>query len=266
MTSAAENLPPEGRRIGRAARRTAREREFAPRLKTLRYGVKPVEVVSADELERIHQASLAILKDVGIDFRDDVALAQWRAAGAEVRGQRVHLDADIVEFLIGLAPSHFTMVGRGAETAVEIGPDTLTFCPMQGAPNVRDLDGTRRATILADLHRINKLIHMSPGFQVGTGFACEPTDIAVPWRHLHIMQSNFTHLDLPTNGLTTGEARARDCIEMARIAYGHDVVEDNAVLWGMALDGTASLPRPGPLDDRATLRHESPKRPCSAKS
>lgn len=29
------------------------------------------------------------------DFRDEVALAQWKAAGADVRGQRVHLDAVI---------------------------------------------------------------------------------------------------------------------------------------------------------------------------
>jgi len=227
-------------RRGREALRASRQSETTPRLKTVRYGLKPVELVSEDQLDKVHRASLSILKEVGIDFRDEVALHQWKEAGADVRGQRVHLDPGLVEHLLSLAPSRFSMVGRGADTSVEIAPDTLTFCPMQGAPNVRDLDGVRRASTIADLHTINKLIHMSPGFQVGTGFACEPTDIAVPWRHLHITHSNLTLLDLPTNGQTTGEARASDCIEMARIAHGADFMTENAVLWGM-ISGNSPL-------------------------
>ena len=49
------------RRRGRTARAAARAAEVTPRLSTIRYGIKPVELVSADELERIHQASLWIL-------------------------------------------------------------------------------------------------------------------------------------------------------------------------------------------------------------
>lgn len=230
----------EPRRAGRASRRAAREAEVVPRLSTIRYGVKPVEVVSAEGLERIHQASLAILREVGIEFRDEVALAQWKAAGADVRGQRVRLDGALVERLVATAPERFEMTGRGADTRVEIGTDTLTFCAMQGAPNIRDLDGTRRASTIADLRRINRLIQMSPGFQIGTGFACEPTDIAVPWRHLHIMHTNLVDLDLATNGLTTGKARAEDCIAMARIVYGKEFMDENAVLWGM-ISGNSPL-------------------------
>lgn len=110
---------------------------------------------------------------------------------------------------------------------------------MQGAPNIRDLDGTRRASTIHDLQRINRIIQMSPGFQIGTGFACEPTDIAVPWRHLHIMHTNLVDLDLATNGLTTGTARAEDCIAMARIVHG-DAMDRIAVLWGM-ISGNSPL-------------------------
>lgn len=66
-----ENRPA---RRGRAARKSHREGEITPRLSTIRYGLKPTEFVSADELERIHQPSLWILKEVGIDFRDEIAL------------------------------------------------------------------------------------------------------------------------------------------------------------------------------------------------
>ncbi|TGT57772.1 trimethylamine methyltransferase [Mesorhizobium sp. M00.F.Ca.ET.170.01.1.1] len=226
-----ENLIIEKRR-GRASRKAARENAVAPRLSTIRYGLRPVELVSADQLEHIHQASLTVLREVGIDFRDELALAQWKEAGADVRGQRVHIDGELIESLLAKAPSRFEMTGRGDNTRFEIGVDTLTFCPMQGAPNIRDLDGTRRFSTIADLRKINKLIQMSPGFHMGTGFACEPTDIPVPWRHLHISHSNFVEIDLATNGLTTGQGRAEDCMAMARIVYGQDFMDENAVLWG----------------------------------
>lgn len=227
-------------RRGRAARKTDRETEITPRLSTIRYGLKPTEMVSADELERINQASLWILKEVGIDFRDEVALQQWKDAGADVRGERVHLDGDLVESLLAKAPERFEMTGRGENTRFEIGVDTVSFCPMQGAPNIRDLDGTRRFSTLADLQRLNKIIQMSPGFHMATGFACEPTDIAVPWRHLHINRTNLVDTDLATFGLTTGQERAEDSIAMAHIIYGEDFLRDNAVLMGQ-ISGNSPL-------------------------
>lgn len=227
-------------RRGRSSRKAAREAEVTPRLSTIRYGIKPVELVSADELERVHQASLLILKEVGIDFRDEIALAQWKEAGANVRGERVHLDGDLIESLLAKAPSRFEMVGRGEDTRFEIGIDTVTFCPMQGAPNIRDLDGSRRFSTIDDLRRINKLIQMSPGFHMATGFACEPTDIAVPWRHLHINHSNLVETNLPYFGLTTGQERADDSIAMARIVYGKEFMDNNAVMIGQ-ISGNSPL-------------------------
>ncbi len=220
------------KRRGRDRRKTQRETEVTPRLSTIRYGIKPVELVSADELERIHQASLMILKEIGIDFRDEVALAQWKDAGADVRGERVHLEGDLIDTLLAKAPERFEVTGRGADSRFEVGVDTVSFIPMQGPPNIRDLDGTRRFSTIGDLRRINKLVQMSPGFHMASGFACEPTDIAVPWRHLHIVHSNLVETDLAIFGLATGQERAADCIAMARLVYGADFMNENAVIMG----------------------------------
>ncbi len=220
------------KRLSRQERRAAREAEVTPRLSTTRYGIKPIELVSTDNLERIHQSSLSILKEIGIDFRDETALKQWRDAGADVRGERVHLDGDLVESLLARAPERFEMTGRGANTRFEIGLDTVSFCPMQGAPNIRDLDGTRRLSTIDDLRRINRIIQMSPGFNMATGFACEPNDIAVPWRHLHINHTNLVETDLAFFGLTTGKEHADDSIAMARLVYGREFMEKNAVMMG----------------------------------
>ncbi|MCP3939775.1 MAG: trimethylamine methyltransferase family protein [Actinomycetia bacterium] len=220
------------RRRGRGARKLARETAATPRLPTIRYGIKPVEVVSADQLETIHQASLKILREVGIDFRDEVAIEQWSAAGAEVRGERVHLDGEMIEDLVARAPERFELTGRGPNSRFEIGLDTVAFCPTHGPPNIRDLEGVRRFSTIDDLRTVNKIVQMSPGFHMASGFAAEPMDIAVPWRHLHINHSSLVETDLATFGMTTGEERTRDSIAMAEIVYGSDFLRDNVVMLG----------------------------------
>ncbi len=224
--------PRPTRRRGRSSRKQAREQASTPRLKTIRYGIKPMEVVSADQLETIHQASLRILREVGIDFRDGPALDAWRQAGADVQSERVYPDGELIESLMATVPERFDIVGRNPQTRVEIGIDTVTFCPMHGAPNIRDLDGTRRFSTIVDLRRINQIVQMSPGFHMASGFACEPMDIAVPWRHLHINHSNLVETDLPIFAMVNGEERALDSVAMGHIVYGEEFMDNNVVMMG----------------------------------
>ena len=99
----------------------------------------PVEPLDAEGVSRIHKTAMRILRDIGIEFRDEPALDQWRAAGADVQGARVRLDEAMVIDLVAKAPMRFTRHGRNPDIVVEIGPDTMTFGTMQGAPCVRDL-------------------------------------------------------------------------------------------------------------------------------
>ena len=218
------------RRGGRNVVAAARIAERIPRLPVIRYGIKPVTAVTEEQLDRIHQASMTILREIGIEFRDETALRQWREAGADVQGSRVRLEEAMVMELIARAPGRFRMRGRDPAHQVEIGPDTMTFGTMQGAPNMRDLSGRRRASTMEDLRNINRLTQMLPGFHIAGGFTCEPTDVAVPWRHLEIMRSSLMDTDLPFFGLATGQARADDCIAMARIVHGAEVMAEHAVI------------------------------------
>lgn len=210
----------------------AREAERRPRVSTIRYGIRPVEAVSEEQLERIHRASLAILRDVGIEFRDDTALRQWRDFGADVREQRVRLEPDMVETLLARAPSSFDMTSRDPSQRFEVSPDTMTFGAMQGAPNIRDVNGERRSSTIEDLRNMNRLTQMLPGFHIAGGFTCEPTDVAVPWRHLHINHSSLVETNMPFFGLTTGKERADDSIAMGRIVHGKEFMDRNAVMMG----------------------------------
>ena len=94
---------PEGRtrKGGRAALRRARSKRNFDMLPALKRQVPLVEPMNEEQIEKIDDASMAILEDVGVVFRDDQAIADWKSVGADVRdGDRVHLDRSLVRELI----------------------------------------------------------------------------------------------------------------------------------------------------------------------
>ena len=90
-----------------------------------------------------------------------------------------------------------------------IGGKNSIFVPMYGAPYVRDLDNNRRYGSLADLNNFHKLAYMSPALHSSSSIICEPMEIAVPKRHLHIIHSALKHSDKPFMGIVTVEGARR---------------------------------------------------------
>ena len=100
---------------------------------------------------------------------------------------------------------------------------------MYGAPYVRDLDNNRRYGSLEDLNNFHKLAYMSPALHSSSSICCEPMEIPVPKRHLHIIHSALKHSDKPFMGIVTSKERAEDVMKMAGIVFGEDYVKDNTV-------------------------------------
>ena len=55
---------------------------------------------------------MRFLEEVGIDFRDDEAIAYWKAARADVDGYRVRIDRALLMELVAKAPERFTFTAR----------------------------------------------------------------------------------------------------------------------------------------------------------
>ena len=170
--------------------------------------------------EAIHQASMRILEEIGVDFRGDAeALALWRKAGAEVAGERVRIPRDLAMAQLALAPARFTQHARNPTRSVEIGGSNLVLAPVYGPPYVRALDGARRRGTLEDLENFIKLAYRLPALNHSGGIVCEPQDVPVPKRHLEIFRAHVRHSDMPFMGAVNAPDRAMDCVDMARIVF-----------------------------------------------
>ncbi|MEO1018614.1 MAG: trimethylamine methyltransferase family protein [Pseudomonadota bacterium] len=219
------------RRAGRAARREARGRASGkPPLPVLTRSIPVFEVLNAEGLELIHHASLDILESIGIEFRDDEAAALWREAGAEVKDHRVRVPRDLLMDLVAKAPAKFTVHARNPERSVEIGGDNTVFAPNYGSPFVRMSDAERRYGTLEDLQSFHRLAHASPVLHNVGSVICEPVDVPVPKRHLHITYSAICNSDKTFMGPVTAPSRAEDALQMLAILFGGGSVDDRCAM------------------------------------
>ena len=112
----------------------------------IRNSYPPLQVISADEVESIHQASLTILEEIGMDFLLPDARELLKRAGADVKpdSERVRFDRQLVEQSIIQAPASFTVYARNPEHNLLIGDNVINYSPVASAPNCSDLARGRR--------------------------------------------------------------------------------------------------------------------------
>jgi trimethylamine--corrinoid protein Co-methyltransferase len=159
-------------------------------------------------------------------------LALWRAAGADVQGERVHIPRGLARKLTATAPKTFTQHARNPERNVEIGGRNLVLAPVYGPPFVHDAKGGRRYATIEDFRNFVKLGYMSKWLHHSGGTVCEPTDVPVNKRHLDMVYAHIRYSDKPFMGSVTAEERAEDSIAMARIVFGADFVDRHCVILG----------------------------------
>jgi trimethylamine--corrinoid protein Co-methyltransferase len=193
-----------------------------------------VDLLDDEQVQRIHDASMDIIEEVGIEFRCDDAIGMWRAAGADVDGVTVRIDREHLMSLLGTAPSSYTMVARDPAHTVTVGDGRTIFTPSYGAPYVLDLNGVRRPATLQDFRDFTKLNHLSPALHMSGGVVCEPMDVPVPKRHLYMTESLLKYSSKPFMGAVTSMDRAEDSLHMAGIVFGQDFVRETTVMTCLA--------------------------------
>ena len=224
--------PRRARGGGRAARQALRSAPNHKMLPGLVNKLPRCEVMDEEQVRRLDDASMAILEEVGVVFRDEIALEDWRNAGAKVVGETVYLDREMVRELIATIPSDFTYHARNPANNLPFGGRKSMFIPMTGAPFLRDLDDVRRNPTLDDLAMFHKLAHMSPALHSSAHHIVEPYDHPISQRHLRITYSSMKYSDKTFMGMTTSPKNAEDVLDMCDILFGAGFLEDHAVVTG----------------------------------
>ena len=184
---------------------------------------KPLELISADEVERIHNASLRVLSEIGMNFLLPEAVEILRTAGATSDdGVRVRFPPEMVTESVALAPSTFTLHARDPANSVIFGDDWVVFGMVGSPPNVSDLDRGRVTGNYVDYCNMLRLQQVLDAADTCTGHSVEPIDLEVRTRHLDAVSAMYTLSTKPGFCYSLGRPRVSDAIEIARIARGID--------------------------------------------
>ncbi len=208
-------------------RRPRRERRVADAIKQLPWQrlvnrFKPMEILSADELEAIHRASLRILEELGLEVWSEQALAIFRRAGASVdaSNSRVRLDRGLIEAAIKTVPREFTLYPRNRERRVTFGGQPLVFGSVGGPPHCSDLDGGRRPGTQKDFRNLVRLIQSLNVVHIVSGSPVAPIDLNAETRHLDMYYDFLTLTDRVWHATAIGSERIEDAINLLSIARG----------------------------------------------
>jgi trimethylamine---corrinoid protein Co-methyltransferase len=179
-----------------------------------------VDLVSEDQIDTIHQTSLQILSEIGMDFLNPEARHLLAEAGARVDpdSERVRFDPDFIEEKIVTAPSEFVIHARNPERNLHMGGDSVTFTAVSSPPNVSDEAGGRRVGNREDLQKLLRLGQTLNTVHMWGGYPVEPVDIHASVRHLDALFDMLTLSDRVIHAYSLGAQRNLDALEMIKIA------------------------------------------------
>jgi len=193
-----------------------------------------MQILTEADKDRIHAASLEILKDMGINFLDPEAIDIFKHHGFKVDGATVHLEEKQMQQALSTAPAEFELSARNSKRNVIVGGDHLVLAPGYGASLMIDPDGSQRSGVMADYDNFCRLVQTSKVVDMSTCLMIDPSDRPPGKSHLDMLKSNLTLCDKPFIGSSTSREAALDAMEMAGIAWGgKDQIQDKPVMVGM---------------------------------
>lgn len=235
------------RRAARRQRQTVSPFAQIP-FKQLQNHLAPLEVVTARQVEQLHDASMQILEETGIMFMDAEALDLWEQAGAKVdhKQQHVWIERGLLLELVAKAPAQFHWRARNPDRDRIIGGNYINFVPHGGVIFAQDLDNGRRPGTLEDYHNFLKIAQLSPLMHFTGDQLVVPHDIQVSHRHLQRSLAAFTLSDKCYMEAPHGRIIGGDAVAMANIVFGTDVSK----LPDPVLGGIVNSSSPLRYDDR----------------
>jgi trimethylamine--corrinoid protein Co-methyltransferase len=206
-----------------------------------------LRVLTEDHIMDVHNSSLRLLQEVGIEIEYQPAIDILRNAGQKVEGNRVFFDPDFVEKKVSEAPEEFTVYARDPEFNVQIGGSNLVYAPGYGAPFIIE-NGKRRATNWDDYMKFLKLAHVAKDINISGGMLVEPNDLDDRVRYLDVLYAHLRYSTKCPMGSSYGTDGAKDTIELlAAVFGGRDVLKEKPAV--ITLINTIS---PLKLDERQT--------------
>ena len=195
----------------------------------------PMQPLSADQVEAIHEASLQVLENLGMEVMGEEALHTFAAGGADVAHARgaagdgasglVRLDRGLVAEALAATSGAVTLQPRNPARSIRLGGNRLNFGFVSGAPNVHDAVRGRRGGNMDDFRTLMKLAQYFNCIHLLGNQVAPPVELPPNSRHLDTYHAALTLTDKVISAVPIGAGRVRDLVEMVAISRGETLAE-----------------------------------------
>ena len=184
----------------------------------------PASVLTEAQIDLVHEYSMRVLEEIGLEFMLPEAWDILEQSGAIVDRDTglTKMPRSLVESSIAKAPSKFQLVSANPVNSFTIGGDNIRYGSVASAPNVLDTERGRRPGDFESFRDLLKISHQLDTCTFMSGYPVEPVDVAVNVRHLECYREMLTLTDKPFRIYAIGETRVTDALEMIGIAHQID--------------------------------------------
>ncbi|MFW6116168.1 MAG: trimethylamine methyltransferase family protein [bacterium] len=178
------------------------------------------EVLNPDEIERIHEAALEVLWQVGVDFLHEEALALFRQAGAALGGTRVQIPLGLIKDVLGTTPASVTLYTRDGRPAVVLEGREVHFGAYPTNLYYYDRDtGDRRPSTRETIAEGARLCDYLPSIEWSAPLGTA-SDVPVPVADRHQFHQAVINQRKPIYASAYSPRGLADIIEMAAVIAG----------------------------------------------
>lgn len=174
-----------------------------------------------DKVKRIHDNTMNILENVGVDLFSDKIIDLLKKHNIKTDGYRVFFKEDQIMNWVSKAPQEFTIYARNENYNMYVGPEKVNFAPPNyGFSIITDINGRERAAVFKDYIEFLKLVQETPYFNINGGVMLIPSDLKNKVIYPTMLLSSIIHSNKCMFGGMGGLEEATMTMNMLKILYG----------------------------------------------
>lgn len=176
------------------------------------------DLYNAEDIEKIHAASVMLLRDKGVHMPCERALEIFCKAGARVGGEVVYIEEDMLNKALSHCPSRFLMRARKSEHDFEIGGGKPCFCLPNGPVFVKKGE-EYWSSQAQDVINFMKLSENSPTINMVPPWVTTANDVDTAKQLAYQLAVTLKYSTKPILGLTAGYEKSKFSIQLVRDFY-----------------------------------------------
>lgn len=192
--------------------------------------------VAPEILEKVHQSTLKILAEVGVNFHSRVAVEILKKHGLKVDGIRAYFDEQTVEKCLASCPKTFKIHARDEDKTVDLGAKMVVATATGALYHEDTIDG-RRPAVLNDFINIQKLYQTSDVVDMSGYTTVYPSDVPATKKFLVMTRESLKYTNKPMINPMSHASETLAMLKMLEIAF-----EDSDIFKKKCVTGAGITP------------------------